>query len=114
MEQPASPPQSLPADAEGGWIDEVRQGLRAGPAGALILVDNAVPEDLAALVRALRADHPGVDVVVGTDDLAIARDGSVMVWLPEPADADWLRRSRPLIARKALNLVVVCRRGVSE
>ncbi|HZF56212.1 MAG TPA: tetratricopeptide repeat protein [Polyangiaceae bacterium] len=97
-----------------GWIEEIRQGLQLSPAGVLILVDHAVPEKLGALVRALLADHPDLDVLTDVAELSQASDGAVVVFLPKASDAGWLNLNRPMFARKALKVVLFCEREVTE
>jgi tetratricopeptide (TPR) repeat protein len=97
-----------------GWIEEIRQGLHLSPAGVLILVDHAVPEKLGALVRALLADHPDLDVLTDVAELSQASDGAVVVFLPKASDAGWLNLNRPMFARKALKVVLFCEREVTE
>ena len=109
---PAAPAPSAPGVS--GWIEEIRQGLQLSPAGVLILVDHAVPEKLGALVRALLADHPGLDVLTEVAELSQASDGAVVVFLPKASDAGWLNLNRPMFARKALKVVLFCEREVTE
>lgn len=96
------------------WIEEIRLGLRLSPRGVLILVDHAVPERLGGLVRALLADHPDLEVLAKPSGLVDLPDGSVVVLVPEAEDAFWLNMNRPVFARKALKVVLFCRREVTE
>ncbi|MRG94918.1 hypothetical protein [Polyangium spumosum] len=96
------------------WIAEIRQGLRLSPRGVLILVDDAVPERLGGLVRALLADHPDLEVLARPSGLIDLPDGAVVVLVPEAEDAAWLNINRPVFARKSLKVVLFCRREVTE
>ena len=96
------------------WIAEIRQGLRLSPRGVLILVDDAVPERLGGLVRALLADHPDLEVLARPSGLVDLPDGAVVVLVPEAEDAGWLNINRPVFARKSLKVVLFCRREVTE
>lgn len=97
-----------------GWIEEIRQGLFLSPAGVLILVDHAVPVRLGALVRALLADYPDLDVFTDVAELEGASDGATIVFLPKASDAEWLNLNRPMFARKALKVVLFSEREVTE
>ncbi|MDI1431723.1 tetratricopeptide repeat protein [Polyangium sorediatum] len=96
------------------WIEEIRLGLRLSPRGVLILVDEAVPERLGGLVRALLVDHPDLEVLARPAELPTLADGSVVVLVPEAEDASWLNMNRPVFARKSLKVVLFCRREVTE
>ncbi|WP_437825276.1 tetratricopeptide repeat protein [Sorangium sp. So ce1153] len=67
-------------------------------------------ERLGELTRALVADHPEMDVHTDVRDAETAPEGSVMVLVPRPEDADWLNLRRPLFARRALKVVLFCDR----
>ncbi|MDC3954669.1 tetratricopeptide repeat protein [Polyangium jinanense] len=96
------------------WIEEIRLGLRLSPRGVLILVDEAVPERLGGLVRALLVDHPDLEVLAKPSGLMDLPDGSAVVLVPEAEDAFWLNMNRPVFARKSLKVVLFCRREVTE
>ncbi len=105
-----SAPAAAPSPPQGveRWIDEIRAGLRLSPSGVLILVDQAVPEQLGRFVRAVLADHPEMDVLTSVGQLEALADGSVVVLVPEPSAAGWLNAHRPLFFRKALKVVLWC------
>lgn len=67
-------------------------------------------ERLGELVRALVADHPELDVHTDVRDAETVPEGSVMVLVPRPEDAEWLNLRRPLFARRALKVVLFCDR----
>lgn len=113
MVLPASAPAHAPGQGVERWIEEIRAGLRLSPAGVLILVDGAVPEQLGKLVRSLLIDHPGLEVLVDVADLEPLRDGSVVVLAPPAQAAGWLNEHRPMFARKALKVVLWCDRETS-
>ncbi|WP_437617609.1 tetratricopeptide repeat protein [Sorangium sp. So ce1151] len=73
-------------------------------------MDDARTERLGELTRALVADHPEMDVHTDVRDAETAPEGSVMVLVPKPEDADWLNLRRPLFARRALKVVLFCDR----
>ncbi|WP_437901417.1 tetratricopeptide repeat protein [Sorangium sp. So ce124] len=67
-------------------------------------------ERLGELVRALVSDHPEMDVHTDVRDAETVPEGSVMVVVPKPEDAEWLNLRRPLFARRALKVVLFCDR----
>ncbi|WP_437922735.1 tetratricopeptide repeat protein [Sorangium sp. So ce291] len=110
MVLPASAPDDQPRPRQADWIEQIKRGLRLSRAGILLHVDDARMERLGELTRALVADHPEMDVHTDVRDAETAPEGSVMVLVPKPEDADWLNLRRPLFARRALKVVLFCDR----
>ncbi|WP_437751197.1 hypothetical protein [Sorangium sp. So ce1389] len=110
MVLPAPAPDAQPRPRQADWIEQIKRGLRLSRAGILIHVDEARLERLGELVRALVSDHPEMDVHTNVRDAETAPEGSVMVLVPSPDDAEWLNLRRPLFARRALKVVLFCDR----
>lgn len=96
------------------WITEIRQSLTLGRRGLLLLVDRAALENLGILVRSLLVDHPNLEVFIDPTEFAQVPDGSVIVYVPEREHAAWLNFNRPLFARKALKVVLFCKKKVTQ
>jgi tetratricopeptide (TPR) repeat protein len=109
MVLPAPPPDDEVPPADAGWVEQIRTSLKlAGAKGILVHVDRAVPERLGDLVRGLCGDFPDLDVHADLGALETAPEGSTLVLIPRPEDADALNLGRPLFSRRNLKVVLWC------
>ncbi|XXY18008.1 tetratricopeptide repeat protein [Sorangium sp. So ce216] len=106
MVLPPSAPDDAPAPADRALHERLRLILRLGEAGVLVLVDGARHERLGSLVRALAADEPELLVHADAKQLARAPKGAAVVLMPDPAQAGWLNLERPILAERALRVIL--------
>ncbi|WP_437317187.1 tetratricopeptide repeat protein [Sorangium sp. So ce385] len=106
MVLPPSAPDHAPAPADRALHERRRLILRLGEAGVLVLVDGARPERLGSLVRALAADEPELLVHADATQLARAPKGAAVVLVPDAAQAGWLNLERPILAERALRVIL--------
>lgn len=78
-----------------------------------MLVDNACPERLGELVRALLPTCPDLEVHTDVRCVESAQHGATLVLAPSAADADWLNLQRPIFARRELRVVLWCDAAIS-
>jgi tetratricopeptide (TPR) repeat protein len=72
----------------------------------LVLVDGARPDRLGDLVRGLLATHPDLEVHTSAVALAKADNGALLILVPNPGHADWLNMERPVLAERALRVIL--------
>ncbi|WP_437485087.1 tetratricopeptide repeat protein [Sorangium sp. So ce1014] len=106
MVLPPPAPDDAPAPADRALHERLRLILRLGEAGVLVLVDGARAERLGSLVRALVAHEPGLLVHTDATQLARAPKGAAVVLVPDAAQAGWLNLERPILAERALRVIL--------
>ncbi|WP_437953262.1 tetratricopeptide repeat protein [Sorangium sp. So ce296] len=106
MVLPPPAPDDAPAPADRALHERLRLILRLGEAGVLVLVDGARPERLGSLVRALAAEEPELLVHADATQLARAPKGAAVVLVPDAAQAGWLNLERPILAERALRVIL--------
>ncbi|WP_437897186.1 tetratricopeptide repeat protein [Sorangium sp. So ce124] len=106
MVLPPSAPDDAPAPADRALHERLRLILRLGEAGVLVLIDQARPERLGSLVRALAVSEPDLFVHTDATQLARAPKGAVVVLVPDAAQAGWLNVERPILAERALRVIL--------
>lgn len=74
------------------------------------LVDQARPERLGELVRALLVDHPELDVIVDPSLIHGLERGSTIVLIPKPEHATYLNGIRPAFSHRDLKVILFCDR----
>ncbi|AUX22656.1 uncharacterized protein SOCEGT47_031600 [Sorangium cellulosum] len=72
----------------------------------LVLLDGARPERLGELVRTLLPSHPHLEVHTDAVRLARADQGALVILIPSPDQATWLNLERPLLAHRALRVIL--------
>jgi len=80
----------------------------------MILVDKATPLRLGELVRGLVPEHPDLDVEVDATRLAVAKEGQLVVLVPNLDHAVWLNTERPVVAQRRLSVVLFCDEATSK
>ena len=71
-----------------------------------MLVDQARPERLGELVRALLPAHPGLEVHTDAVRLARVDRGALVILVADARQADWLNMERPIFANLALRVIL--------
>lgn len=74
--------------------------------GVLVLIDNARLPMLATLTRALLTSHPKLSIHTNAFKLAELEEGSIVILIPDPKQAEWLNFERPLFAELNLRLLI--------
>lgn len=79
----------------------------------LVLLDGARPERLGELVRSLLPAHPHLEVHTDAVQLARADPGALIILIPSPDQARWLNLERPLLAHRALRVILFSDSGTT-
>ncbi|MCC6559695.1 MAG: hypothetical protein IT372_42810, partial [Polyangiaceae bacterium] len=79
----------------------------------LVLIEHARPQKLGDLVRALLRDHPDVEVHTDARRLADVEKGSVVVLVPDAAQASWLNMERSVFSHRELKAILFADAGTS-
>jgi hypothetical protein len=87
-------------------VERIAKIFRLVERGIVLLVDRANDAQLGPLVRGLCVEHPDLWVVTEASRLEDAPPKSVIVLATSPEDATWLNFNRPIIAERALRLVL--------
>lgn len=108
MVLPPSTPHHEPDPSEATWIRRLKLPLELSRAGLLLLVDQARPEMLGALVRALLPRYPDLQVPARLGQISALPQGSTLVLVPRAEDADQLNLGRPIFAYRELRAILFC------
>ncbi|XXT16639.1 tetratricopeptide repeat protein [Sorangium sp. So ce429] len=92
------------------WLEALILNLRLSRRGVLLLVDEARPERIGELARALVAEHPGLDVITELHAFEKAPPGATLLLSPRPEHARWLNLNRPILSTRQIKLVLWCDR----
>ena len=90
------------------WVGRVELALHLATSGVIVLVARARDAHLPALLRALRRAHPAVAVCLSPAELDALPPDAVVVYRPDPADADALNMGRPRFARDRWRVALWC------
>jgi tetratricopeptide (TPR) repeat protein len=104
---PAPASDDAPRAHGASWLARLSGILRlVRGGGVLVLVDRAQPARLGELVRSLLPAHPDLEVHTDAVRLARAEHGAVVVLIPAPEQATWLNLERPILAHRALRVIL--------
>ncbi len=100
--------------AEGEWLRALRRWLHLGHKGVIVMIRDAQPSRLRALMGVLREIDGAAKVTARAADLMECEPGALVLLLVQPIDLDWLNINRPIIAQRSLRLVLWTEASVSD